>query len=64
MTQAQTVYRHLKTGKSITALQALKRWGILRLAARIDELRRHHVIETAFKSRNGKRWASYRMVRE
>ena len=37
--QRAAIARHLKAGKSITALEALKKFGCLRLGARIWELK-------------------------
>lgn len=39
MTQVETVLRALQRGDELTPLDALNRWGIFRLAARVDELR-------------------------
>jgi hypothetical protein len=39
MTQCDEILKHLKTGRSITPLVALDRWGCFRLAARIRELK-------------------------
>jgi hypothetical protein len=39
MTQNQQIAKHLKAGKSLTALQALNRFGCFRLASRVRELK-------------------------
>jgi biotin operon repressor len=39
MSQTQAILNHLKSGRSVSPLQALDRWGCFRLAARIQELR-------------------------
>jgi len=39
MTQAKMILNHLRAGRSINALQAFADFGILRLAARIKDLR-------------------------
>lgn len=54
---------HLRAGRSITALEALGLYGIFRLAARVEELRRKGWdIETKMKTDpNGKPYASYEM---
>ena len=39
LTQKQRIIRHLKDKKSITALQAMKEYGIMRLTSRICELK-------------------------
>lgn len=50
----------LTKGNSITALEALKKWGCLRLAARIAELRKTGMpIITKTVTRNGKTFARY-----
>lgn len=38
--QREAIARHLKAGKSITSLEALKKFGCLRLGARIYELKK------------------------
>ena len=40
MTQCQIVEQHLKTHGSITALEAMQEYGIMRLASRVADLRR------------------------
>ena len=45
-TQAQQIEKHLLSGKSITALDALNLYGCMRLAARIAELKESHEIES------------------
>jgi len=39
MKQSQQILTHLKSGKGITALEALQFYGVMRLASRIFELR-------------------------
>ena len=39
MTQANIIVRHLKQYGSITPLEALTRYGIMRLASRVNDLR-------------------------
>ena len=56
-TQRRAVLNHLKTFGNITPVTALRDYGIFRLAARIDELRKEYEIET---QRVGeKRYARY-----
>ena len=38
-TQKQRIIRHLKDKKSITALEAMKEYGIMRLTSRVCELK-------------------------
>jgi hypothetical protein len=57
LTQTNLIYDHLKQGKRLTALNALKLFGCLRLASRIHELRNEgFVIQDTFVSvkRGGK----------
>ena len=49
-------------GKKITPLEALKKWGCMRLAARIAELRKEGMdIRTTPVTRNGKTYAQYHL---
>jgi hypothetical protein len=64
MTQAESILLHLRTGASLTPLEALERWGCARLAARIDDLRHAgHDIETTMVRRGRKAWAQYTLRR-
>ena len=64
--QEQQVLRHLLAGESLTALKALQRFGVFRLAARVFRLRQKgfpvltHMAEMA----GGKRVAVYAMAPE
>ena len=60
--QNQRVLKHLKSGKPLTSLQALNKFGIMRLAARINELKLNHNIESKPVKRDGKRFAQYRLA--
>ena len=40
MTQAQMVLRHLEDYGSITQMDAIRDYGIMRLASRVNDLRR------------------------
>ena len=65
MNQTQSIKRHLKSGKSITAIQALRQYECFRLAARINDLRNQGMpIVTRIFKRNGKRYASYSLVQK
>lgn len=60
MTQNDAIKQHLLSGKPITPLDALQKYGCFRLAARIDDLRKAGLdIETLTEKRNGKQYASY-----
>lgn len=66
--QRAKVLRYLQAGNSLTALQALNRFGCARLASRIDELRQAGLNITTtmipVKNRAGKlvRIAEYRLA--
>lgn len=61
-TQTDAILAHLRAGHEITPLEALERFGCMRLAARIADLRgAGHDIETRDVSRNGKTFAAYRL---
>lgn len=50
ITQCERILRHLRDYGSITSLEAITEYGILRLAARISDLKKegHHIVsETA-----------------
>ena len=69
-TQCDDVLRHLKTHKGITTYDAINKYGILRLSARIFTLRErgHNIINVYHEGidRRGKniRWVEYRLVKE
>lgn len=64
MSQKTQILSYLKTGKSVTQLDAIARFGCLRLGGRIFELRKAgHAIETErFTTPNGSVVARYRLV--
>ena len=63
MSQEQQIRQHLESGRPITAMDALNRYGCFRLAARIEELRKGGLpVETRTRElENGKRVAEYWM---
>lgn len=62
MSQKTKILKHLQR-RPLTPLEALRRFGCLRLGARIHELREQgHEIETEWVERGGKRYAKYRLV--
>ena len=70
MTQTEKILRHMEEYGSITPLDALQEYGIMRLASRICDIKRAGVevekeIETA-KNRYGEpvRYARYRLTGE
>jgi hypothetical protein len=53
MTQREKILRHLQQFGSITPVEALREYGIMRLAARVAELAEDHPIESMLdKGRN------------
>ena len=62
--QQDKIIDYLATGRSITPLQALSRFGCMRLGARIYQLKKDgHRIKTDMVRRKGKTFASYRLSR-
>ena len=60
MSQNEAILNHLRAGGSLTALDALRLYGCLRLAARIKELESYGVrIAHATIKANGKRFSQY-----
>ena len=60
MSQNQEILNHLMKGKSITALEAIEKYGVMRLAARICDLRdRQYMISKVMIEHNKKRFAKY-----
>lgn len=43
MTQCDRILRHLESGGSLTAAQAMQEYGIYRLASRINDLKKRGV---------------------
>lgn len=67
--QNAQILKHLESGKSITALEALELFGCMRLGARIYDLRKKHDIRSDLeyeKRADGrtKRYARYWLVHE
>ena len=67
MTQNDRILRHLEDYGSITQMDAIRDYGIMRLASRVNDLRRegHPIITERVEGRNryGEKchWARYRM---
>ena len=60
--QSERILDYMATGKGITPLTALKRFGCFRLGARVWDLKRAgHRIETRRVNRNGATVAEYRL---
>lgn len=62
MKQKEQILQYMREHGSITPMIALRKFGCFRLAARIDELRDDHCINTVMVSRRGKRYAAYSLV--
>jgi hypothetical protein len=64
VTQSDQILTHLRSGKTITALEALNRFSCLRLAARVRDLRAdgHDIRSQMVKLASGKKVASYRLA--
>lgn len=64
MTASKRLKKWILSGKSITPIQALNKFGIFRLGARILELRQAgHDIVTIMQQENGKRFAKYKLAK-
>ena len=60
-TQTEKILNYLKSGKSLTPITALNKFGCFRLAARISDLRKDgHTIFTETINKAGKSFASYK----
>ena len=65
LSQNKLLLIYLKEYGSITALEALKELGSLRLAARIKNLRDdgHNIVTENFRTSTGKMVAKYKLVK-
>jgi len=62
MNQSDAILKYLQAGHSLSPLEALHKFGCLRLGARIWDLKRQgHAIETQTGYDNGKHFAVYSM---
>lgn len=63
MTQSALILDHLKTGASITPIEALSRYGCFRLGARIYDLRKdgHTITTERYTTPHGAVVARYRL---
>jgi hypothetical protein len=61
MSQSEAILEHLKSGESLTALQALSLFNCLRLGARVLDLRRegHDIRTETIRTPSGKNVARY-----
>jgi hypothetical protein len=63
ITQNQRILDYLKSGKKLTPLVALEKFGCFRLSARIFNLREEgHAIITKNITRKGKTFAEYSLM--
>jgi len=62
MTQTDQIRAHLMSRKTITPIQALRKYGCMRLAARVSDLRAEGLeIRSTMIEQNGKRFARYQL---
>lgn len=65
MSKTDRLSSWLRAGRLITPVEALNRFGVMRLAARVHELRQRGMpIVTERVTRNGAHVARYRMARQ
>lgn len=66
MSQTSMILHHLKREGSITPLDALSRYGIFRLSARIQELRNkgHHIETELIDLPSHKHCARYKLIQK
>lgn len=65
MSKTDRLSSWLRAGRSITPVEALNRFGVMRLAARVHDMRRECLpIITERVTRNGAHVARYRMARQ
>ena len=63
LTQNQRILEYLKSGKKLTPLEALNKFGCLRLSARIFNLKEQgNAILTKYVTRKGKTFAEYSLM--
>lgn len=61
MTQNEVILRHLEQHGKITSIVAMHKYRIMRLASRINDLRRNgYRIESVTMSNKRKHWTEYR----
>ena len=63
--KTQRLIAYILSGKPITAIEAVERFGVMRLASRIFELREAgHVIDSKKVDKNGVKFVQYRLVKQ
>ena len=64
VSQCETLLKYMQTGRSISSLVALDKFGVFRLAARVHQLKqRGFRIETRFIKVGEQKFAAYRLDR-
>ena len=62
MSQEQEILNYLKTGQTLSPLEALNRFGCMRLASRVYDLRNQgHRIEATRVGNGRKAWHEYNL---
>ena len=62
--QNKQILGYLQTGRTLSSLQALTLFRCMRLASRINDLRRDgHEIVTDIIYQDDKHWASYKLIK-
>ena len=61
MNQAEQILKHLKSGKSLTPLEALRKFNCLRLGARVYDLHKegHRIDSELVETKSGKHVVQY-----
>ena len=67
MNQNDIVLNHLRSGRTINALQSLKEYGIMRLASRISDIRKENIgipidVKMEKNELTGKHYAQYKLI--
>ena len=63
MSQYNQILQHLKSGKTLTQMGALNKFGCMRLGARIHEIKsKGHVINSEMITVDDKTFARYKLV--
>jgi hypothetical protein len=63
MSQTQKILSYLKSGKTLTPITALEKFGCFRLSGRIYDLRDEgHNIQTIPTKKDGKVFAKYKLI--
>lgn len=64
MSQSDMILAHLQSGCSITPMEALKEYGVFRLAARINDIREAgYDVDMVLEGDGKKKWGRYSLKR-